>query len=89
LKEEFLNLGNFHPDPKVFNQRLMGWLEEFIFKRPHKALGYKTPIEVACGKPELSKMYLIFFILHLIYYPKNYKININREINHFQCFKSN
>jgi transposase InsO family protein len=57
LKEEFLQLGNFHPDPQVFNPKLGGWLEEFIFKRPHEALGYKTPIEFACGKAQLSKMY--------------------------------
>lgn len=57
LKEEFLDLGNFHPDPGVFNKRLLAWLEEFIFKRPHEALGYKTPIEISCGQPHLSKMY--------------------------------
>ena len=57
LKEEFLALGNFHPDPEVFNLRLGNWLEEFNFRRPHQALGYKTPIEFACGKPQLSKMY--------------------------------
>ncbi len=57
LKEEFLRLGNFHPDPKIFNSRLLNWLEEFIFRRPHEALGYKTPIEMASGNPHLSKMY--------------------------------
>jgi len=57
LKEEFLDLGNFHPDPEIFNPRLRDWLEEFIFRRPHQTLGYKTPIEFACGKPHLSKMY--------------------------------
>ncbi len=57
LDEEFLKLGNFHPDPHVFNSRLLNWLIEFNFKRPHQALGYKTPIEFASGKPELSKMY--------------------------------
>jgi putative transposase len=57
LKEEFLQLGNFHPDPDIFNPRLGGWIEEFVFRRPHEALGYKTPIEFGCGKGELSKMY--------------------------------
>ena len=57
LEEEFLQLGNFHPDPEVFNPKLGKWLEEFNFKRPHEALGYKTPIEFACGKNQLSKMY--------------------------------
>ena len=57
LKEEFLQLGNFHPEPEIFNPRLGAWLEEFIFRRPHEALGYKTPIEIACQDPQLSKMY--------------------------------
>ncbi len=57
LKEEFLQLGNFYPDPQVFNPKLGRWIEEFNFKRPHEALGYKTPIEFACGKSQLSKMY--------------------------------
>jgi transposase InsO family protein len=57
LQEEFINLGNFNSDPEVFNPRLRDWLEEFIFRRPHQALGYKTPIETACGNPQLSQMY--------------------------------
>jgi transposase InsO family protein len=39
LKEEFLALGNFHPDLEVFNLRLGNWLEEFNLRRPHQALG--------------------------------------------------
>lgn len=58
LKEECLALGNFHPNPEIFNPRLCLWLEEFNFRRPHEALGRKTPIEVACGNPNLSKMSL-------------------------------
>ena len=57
LEEEFLQLGNFHPDPEVFNPKLGKWLEEFNLRRPHEALGYKTPIEFAYGKSQLSKMY--------------------------------
>lgn len=56
-EEEFLAFGNFHPDHEIFNPRLLSWLEEFIFKRPHQALGYKIPIGAASGGPLLSKMY--------------------------------
>ncbi len=45
LQKEFLELGNFHPDPKIFNQRLTEWLIEYNFRRPHEALGYETPME--------------------------------------------
>jgi len=57
LKEEFLALENFNPKPEVFNLKIGNWLEEFNFRRPNQALEYKTPIEFACGKPYLSKMY--------------------------------
>ena len=56
LEEEFLERGNFHPDPRIFNPRLGNWLEEFLFRRPHQALGYQTPIEFACQNVKLSKM---------------------------------
>ena len=57
LKEEFLQPGNFYPELEVFNPKLGAWLEEFNFRKLHKALNYETPIEIACGKPLLSKMY--------------------------------
>ena len=43
LKDEFIALGNFNPDPVQFNKALTEWLIEFIFVRPHQALGYDTP----------------------------------------------
>jgi len=43
LEDEFLALGNFNPDPIQFNQKLTEWLIEFVFVRPHEALGYDTP----------------------------------------------
>lgn len=43
LEEEFIDLGNFDPDPVQFNRKLTEWLIEFIFIRPHQALGYDTP----------------------------------------------
>jgi len=57
LKKEFPDLGNFHPDPEIFNPRVGSWLEEFLFKRPHQSLGYQTPIEFASKNPKVSKMY--------------------------------
>jgi IS30 family transposase len=57
LKQEFIDFGNFTPDVNIFNRNLTEWLIEYNFKRPHQALGYKTPIEFACGKGQLSKMY--------------------------------
>lgn len=57
LQEEFIDLGNFNSNPDIFNPRLLEWLIEYNFQRPHQTLGYKTPIEIACGKQELLRMY--------------------------------
>jgi len=43
LQDEFIALGNFNPDPVQFNKMLTEWLIEFVFVRPHEALGYDTP----------------------------------------------
>jgi len=43
LKDEFLALGNFNPDPVQFNKELTEFLVEFVFVRPHQSLGYDTP----------------------------------------------
>lgn len=53
LQEEFIQLGNFHPAPEVFNRELTEWLIEYNFYRPHEALGYQTPLEFV----HLSPMY--------------------------------
>ena len=45
LKEEFIQLGNFTPEPLLFNQRLTEWLIEYDFNRPHQSLDYLSPIE--------------------------------------------
>ncbi len=45
LKEESIQLGNFTPDPLLFNQRLTEWLIEYDFNRPHQSLGYLSPTE--------------------------------------------
>jgi transposase InsO family protein len=52
LQTEFLNLGNFTPDVDEFNRRLTEWLIEYNFKRPHQALGYKTPVEFLKATPK-------------------------------------
>ncbi len=45
LKEEFIQLGNFTPEPLLFNQRLTEWLIEYDFNRPHQSLDYLSHIE--------------------------------------------
>lgn len=45
LQEEFIDLGNFHCDPDIFNKNMTEWLIEYNFNRPHQSLGYKTPME--------------------------------------------
>jgi transposase InsO family protein len=54
LEEEFIQLGNFHSDPVIFNQRLTEWLIEYNFRRPHQTLGYKTPLEFSKVLPMYS-----------------------------------
>lgn len=53
LQEEFIDLGNFHSDPEIFNRKLTEWLIEYNFKRPHEALKYQTPMKAN----HLSPMY--------------------------------
>ena len=47
LQQEFVNLGNLHFDPEVFNPDLTEWLIYYNFVRPHYALGLKRPAEFA------------------------------------------
>jgi transposase InsO family protein len=47
LQQEFVNLGNFHPDPDEFNPDLTEWLIYYNFVRPHHSLGLKRPAEFA------------------------------------------
>ncbi len=54
LQEEFIDLGNFHTDPEIFNQILTEWLIEYNFKRPHEALGYLTPMKISKVSPMYS-----------------------------------
>jgi transposase InsO family protein len=54
LQEEFIDLGNFHPDPDIFNPNLTEWLIEYNFRRPHQALDYKTPLEFSKVLPMYS-----------------------------------
>ena len=57
LKREFLQQGNFHPDPAVFNRVLTEWLVEYNFVRPHQSLGYETPWEFTSRHPQVLPMY--------------------------------
>lgn len=54
LQTEFINLGHFTPNLEEFNKDLTEWLIEYNFKRPHQALGYKTPIEFSKVLPMYS-----------------------------------
>jgi transposase InsO family protein len=57
LRREFLQQGNFHPDPVVFNRNLTKWLIEYTFIRPHQTLGYETPWEFTSRHPQVLPMY--------------------------------
>lgn len=57
IQEEFVGRGNGYTDPMVFNQKLTNWLIEYNFQRPHAALGYRKPIEIACPDPKALPMY--------------------------------
>lgn len=45
LQTEFIDLGNFDPDPDEFNKNLTEWLIEYNFHRPHQSLNYETPMK--------------------------------------------
>lgn len=53
LQEEFIEQGNAYTNPKIFNEKLTDWLIEYDFHRPHAALGYRRPIDVACMGPKV------------------------------------
>ena len=57
LEQEFIDLGNFNPDVKIFNRELTEWLILYNFKRPHQALGYKTPIQFTEKRLKVSPMW--------------------------------
>lgn len=47
LQQEYVNLGNLHTDPEVFNPDLVEWLIYYNFVRPHHSLGLQRPAEFA------------------------------------------
>jgi len=57
LQREFIDLGNFTPNLKIFNKKLTEWLVEYNFKRPHQTLGYQTPIEFQFQHHKVLPMY--------------------------------
>jgi transposase InsO family protein len=57
IQEEFIQQGNAYVDIQAFNARLTEWLVEYDFHRPHMALGYRRPIEIACGDEKALPMY--------------------------------
>lgn len=57
LQEEFISQGNGHVNVATFNVKLVEWLVEYDFHRPHAALGYKRPMEVACPDQKALPIY--------------------------------
>lgn len=57
LDEEFIQMGNMTADCEVFNRRLLDWLIEYNFKRPHQTLGYEVPVEYHYKYQKVSPMY--------------------------------
>jgi transposase InsO family protein len=57
LKEEFVQLGNFEPEPELFNPALTEWLVEYNFNRPHQSLGYLAPVQFLNDYSKLLPMY--------------------------------
>lgn len=51
LKEEFLPFYRQVTDVTQFNRGLIEWMTEYNHDRPHAALNYKTPYEVAMASP--------------------------------------
>lgn len=51
LQDEFLPAYRHCTDLQEFNQGLIAWMTEYNHERPHTALGYLTPYEVACSAP--------------------------------------
>jgi len=51
IEEEFLPAYSQCTDVDELNQGLVAWMTEYNHDRPHAALGYKTPYEVACASP--------------------------------------
>ena len=44
LEDEFFQMGNYIDDVDLLNSLLTEWLIEYNFNRPHKSLGYVSPI---------------------------------------------
>jgi transposase InsO family protein len=59
LQEEFIAMGHMTIDPVQFNRELTEWIIEYNFRRPHQALGYSTPMNVAykCSPNLVLPMY--------------------------------
>ncbi|MDI6603335.1 MAG: integrase core domain-containing protein [Patescibacteria group bacterium] len=62
LEEDFIQTGNFSPDPSICNPRLIEHCIDFDFKRAHQALGNIPPIEFA--QKHLKNYYRCPHIVH-------------------------
>ena len=57
LQEEFIQLGNWIPEPDKFNKKLAEWLIFYNFTRPHQSLDYITPFQHYSNTSPLAAMY--------------------------------
>ncbi len=51
IQDEFLPAYRYCTDLEELNRGLVEWMTEYNHDRPHMALGYKTPYEVAMARP--------------------------------------
>jgi transposase InsO family protein len=57
LNEEFIQMGNMTDDCELFNKKLIDWLIEYNFVRPHQTLDYETPVEFHYKHHKVLPMY--------------------------------
>ena len=57
VNEEFIEMGNMTDDCELFNKKLLEWLIEYNFVRPHETLDYETPVEFHYKYHKVLPMY--------------------------------
>jgi transposase InsO family protein len=57
LKHEWLKWGNLTMEADIFNKRLLNWIFEYNYVRPHQTLDYLTPMKYLSRNMKVSTMY--------------------------------
>jgi len=57
LKHEWLKWGNLTMETERFNKRLLNWIIEYNYVRPHQTLDYLTPMKYLSRNMKVSTMY--------------------------------